>query len=547
VNSEAANDGGPIRRGDESSAARHGMLRSAGVVSVAVAISRVTGLMRESVLSGLFGASATFDAYVLGYRIPNLARDLFADGALSAAFVPTFTRYLATKTREEARQLSNITATFLVMAMAIICAAGVLAAPWFVTLFANDFHAVPGKYELAVELVRIMFPFLFLIALASQAQGILNACHSFGVPAVSSSLFNIGSIAFGLTLGFVFGPSLGVSKVHAMAWGVLFGGVAQVAFQLPSVWRAGFAFRPRFDFGHEGMRHILSLMGPAAIGSASVQINVLVNTSFAAGLRDASGHVMNGPVSWLSYAFRFMQLPIGLFGISIASASLPRIARSLVLADHKAFRETFSHSIVMMMLLTVPASVGLAVLGESMIGIVFEHGHFTAFDTHQTALALACYAIGLAAYSSVRLIAPAFYALGDARTPMLISIASVAVNGAVSYTCVRVLNLGHAGLALSLSVVSIFNAFALLFLLRPRVGGIGAGHIFACFLKISLAAALMGLVCAVFIRLTSFRTLHIALGIPLGAAVYYGIVSMLRIPELAEAREAILGPRRRPE
>ena len=199
-------------------------------------------------------------------------------------------------------------------------------------------------------------------------------------------------------------------------------------------------------------------MGPALIGNASGQINVLVNTNFAAGLRDASGHVMNGPVSWLAYAYRFFALPLGIFGVAIASAALPRISRSAAHRNFAEFRETLSRSIVMILLLTIPASVGLAMLGESMIGIVYQHGRFLAFDTHQTALALSCYAVGLAGYSALKLIAPAFYALGDSRTPMMVSMAAVLVNGASRIHMVRLVGFGHAGLAFSTSVVSTFSA-----------------------------------------------------------------------------------------
>jgi putative peptidoglycan lipid II flippase len=276
--------------------ARPGLLKSAGIVSAAVLVSRITGLARESVLSALFGAGATFDAYVLGYRIPNLARDLFAEGALASAFVPTFSRYLATHSHEETRELSDVMGTLVMIVVGALCVLGIVFSPVFVNLFASGFHAVPGKFELAVQLVRIMFPFLLLIALAGQAQGILNAHHQFGVPALSSSLFNVGSIVFGLAIG----HWTSVGAVQGMAYGILCGGMAQLCFQLPGVWRAGFAWRPRLNLGHEGVRHILKLMGPAVLAGASVQINLLVNTDFAAGLRDASGHALNGPVSWLS-------------------------------------------------------------------------------------------------------------------------------------------------------------------------------------------------------------------------------------------------------
>jgi len=517
-----------------------GLLQSAGIVSAAVATSRVTGLMRESVLGALFGAGASLDAFILGYRIPNLARDLFADGALSAAFVPTFSRYLATRSQAEARELSNIVATLLMVIVGGLCCLGMLASPLFVELFASGFHAVPGKFELAVQLVRIMFPFLLLVALAAQAQGILNTCHRFGVPAVSSSLFNVGSIATGLALGRWVGPKVGLSAVHCMAFGVLAGGAAQLAFQLPSVWRAGFGWKPQILWRHEGVWQILRLMGPAVIGGASVQVNVLINTMFAAGLRDASGHVMNGPVTWLNCAFRFMQLPIGVFGISLASAALPRLARSAAEGDIRAFRETLLQSLTTMALMTIPASVGLAVLGRSMIALVYQHGRFLAADTRQTALALACYALGLAAYASVRLLSPAFYALGDARTPMLVSIGSVGVNGAVSFATVRIFGLGHAGLALSLSAVSIFNSLTLLGFLARRLGGIGGRELALNCLKSLFASALMGLVCLGVLRVLPGPAASLLAGVPLGALVYYGVASVLGIRELDRVRDALL-------
>lgn len=525
-----------------------GLLKSAGVVSAGIMTSRISGLVRESVLSWLFGAGATYDAYVLGYRIPNLARELFAEGALSSALVPTFTRYLTTKGLKETRELSDITATMLIVVVGCVCAAGMLLSPVIVNLFAPGFHAVPGKWELAVSLVRVMFPFLLLLALASQAQGILYASNRFGIPAVSPSLFNVGSVLGGLALGYWFGPRLGITPVRGMAFGVVIGGGAQLAFQLPSLRRAGFGFRPRWNLRHEGVRHILGLMGPAVIGSASGQINTLVNTNFAAGLRDASGHVMNGPVSWLAYAWRFFMLPMGIFGVAIASATLPQISRSAAIRDLAAFRRTVSHSIVMILLLTIPSSVGLAVLGESMIGLVYQHGRFGAFDTHQTSLALTCYAAGLAGYSALKLIAPAFYALGDARTPMIVSLFSVVVNAAAAFTMVRVIGFGHAGLAFTASVVSTFTSVTLLLLLGAKIGGIEGPAMAGSIARIVAAAFVMGLVCHGIVVLTHSmpiapalaRIADIAIGVPAGAAVFYGAAAALRIAELEETRAAVM-------
>lgn len=524
------------------------VLKSAGTVSAGIMASRISGLVRESVLSWLFGAGATYDAYVLGYRIPNLARELFAEGALSSALVPTFTRYLTVEGHEETRELSDITGTMLFVVVGLVCAAGILLSPVIVNLFAPGFHAVPGKWELAVSLVRIMFPFLLLLALASQAQGLLYATHQFAVPAVSPALFNAGSVLGGLTLGYWLGPVLGISPVRGMAFGVVIGGAAQLVFQLPSLWRAGFGFRPRWNLNHEGVRQILALMGPAVIGSASGQINTLVNTNFAAGLRDASGHVMNGPVSWLSYAWRFFMLPLGVFGVAIASATLPHISRSAALKDFAEFRTTLSRSIVMILLLTIPSSVGLAVLGESMIALVYQHGRFHASDTRQTALALSCYAIGLAGYSVLKLIAPAFYALGDARTPMIVSMLSVLVNAAGAFTMVRIIGFGHAGLAFTASIVATFTSVTLLFLLRGRIGGIEGRAMAASLVRILCAAGVMGVICrevtivshALPVPAIVSRIADVVIGIPAGAATFYGVASAMRVPELAQTRDTLL-------
>lgn len=526
-----------------------GLLKSAGTVSAGVMTSRITGLVRESVLSWLFGAGATFDAYVLGYRIPSLARELFAEGALSSAFVPTFTQYLATKGHAETRELSNITATVVIVLASMVCALGMLFSPAIVDLFAPGFHAIPGKWELAVSLVRTMFPFLLLITLAAQAQGILYASGRFGIPAVSSSLFNVGSVLSGLALGYWFGRYLGISPVRGMALGVVIGGGAQLAFQLPAVWREGFAWRPRWNLRHKGVRQILALMGPAVIGNASGQINVLVNTNFAAGLRDASGHVMNGPVSWLAYAYRFFLLPVGVFGVAIASATLPRISRSAAARNLAEFRRTLARSIVMILLLTIPCSVGLAIFGESIVGIVYQHGRFREFDTHQTSVALACYAAGLAGYSALKLIAPAFYALGDSRTPMMVSMAAVLVNGLAAFTMVRGIGFGYAGLALTASVVSTFTSLTLLLLLRGKIGGIEGREMLMSLAKILGAAAVMGLVCRAVVLASHrlpiapllSRIADVAIGIPVGAGTFYIAAAALRIPELHDTREALAG------
>jgi putative peptidoglycan lipid II flippase len=524
------------------------LARSAGVASAAIFLSRITGLVRESVMGALFGAggSPVMDAFIMGFRIPNLTRDLFAEGALSSAFVPTFTKYLATKGKDEARHLYNLVATTLMLIVGVICLLGIIFSPQLVELMASSFHKIPGKFELTVTMTRIMFPFLLLVALAAQAMGVLNACNLFGIPALSSVCFNVGSVVFGVILGRFFG----LDPILGMAWGVVIGGLLQLGSQVPGLIREGFRFSPAWDFSHPGLRTILRLMGPAILGNASVQINVLINSNFATGLTDASGHAMNGPVVWLNNAFRFMQLPLGLFGVAIASATLPSISRSAAAHNMDEFRQTIRRALSLVMLLTIPSAAGLVVLGSSMIGVVYQHRRFLASDTEQTAIALSCYAIGLTGYSAVKILAPAFYALNDARTPMNVSLASVAVNFVTAYTMIHVLHLGVAGLALSTSIVAMVNFAVLLMFLRLRIGGVD-GHALAInFVKILAASIVMAVVCwAVSSGMNHWlgigfkaRILNLALSIPAAGAAFYGVCYGLKVPELQDAERSLAGP-----
>ena len=329
-------------------------------------------------MASVFGAGAEFDAFIIGFRIPNLTRDLFAEGALSSAFVPTFTRYLTTRSKAEAQELYQLVSTALVLVVGCFCLLGMLFTPLLVNLLAAGFHAVPGKFELAVEMTRIMFPFLLLVALAAQSMGALNALGAVWRSRLVVDLLQPRLVVFGLAIGRFVLPRFGIvgltGMAFGMAWGVVAGGALQLLFQAPSLWRHGFHFLPRVDWSHEGLRTMLRLMGPAILGNASVQINVMVNSNFAAGLTDVAGHVLNGPLVWLNCAFRFMQLPLGLFGVSIASATLPAISRSAATHDMDEFRTTLAKSLAMVLLLTVPSSAALIVLGRSMIAVIYQSG-----------------------------------------------------------------------------------------------------------------------------------------------------------------------------
>ncbi len=526
------------------------VVRSAGIVSAAVLMSRLTGLLREIVMARLFGAGMAYDAFLLAFRIPNLTRDLFAEGALSSAFVPTFTEYLSRKGKRDAAELANLVATTLMIVVGGLCVLGMVFSPALVGLLAPGWAASdPGKFALAVKMTRLMFPFLLLVALAAQAMGVLNACDQFGIPALASSFFNLGSLGFGLVIGYWVGPRVGLLPIEGMAYGVVLGGALQLFGQVPSLRRRGFHLRLKLAWSHPGLRHIIRLMGPAIIGSAAVQINVMVNTNFASLIVDPQ-RGPDGPVSWLSYAFRFMQLPLGLFGVAIASATLPSVSRSAALGDLEQYRRTLARSLGMVFLLTVPSSVGLAVLGEPMIGAIYEGGQFQPYDTSQTALALAAYAVGLAGYAAVKVLSPAFYALSDARTPMLVSLGSILVNYVVAVTLTRWAGWGHTGLALATSAVTLFSSVALFWILRNRISGIHGRALAASIAKISLAAAIMGAAVAfashtagAWIGVSRLaRLANLAVSVPLGIGVFYLVCRLIKVAEMEAAVRALSVP-----
>ena len=515
-------------------------------MSFAVALSRVSGLVREMVMSRLFGSTMPYDAYRIGFQIPNLTRDLFAEGALSSAFVPAFTESLQNKGREDAARLANLVATTLILVVGLICALGAIFSKEMVNLAVPGFKNTPGKLELAAHLTSIMFPFLLLVALAAQAMGILNSLKQFAVPALSSTFFNIGSVIVGVIAGPWLGPRFGITAIEGMAWGVLAGGALQLGFQIPALIKAGFIFKPTFDFSDPGLRHILIMMGPAILGNAATQINVLVNSNIASELIDPVRGA-NGSVSWLNYAFRFMQLPLGLFGVAIASATLPAVSRSAAAENWDEFRRTLSRSLGLVFLLTIPSSAGLVLLGHSMIGAIYQGGQFNAYDTQQTGLALSCFAAGLTGYSALKVLSPAFYALKDSRTPMLVSLGSVIVNYALARIMVDVFDMKHAGLAISTSGIALFSSITLFLLMRKRMGGL-YGRMLRTSLSTALAATLArGVVVWLIVRAMDQVPFlaQLAAAIPAGAIVFYFAARALGVEELAMATDAMAGPLKR--
>ena len=496
--------------------------------------SRILGVVREQVLAALFGAGNAMDAYNVAFRIPNLVRDLFAEGAMSSAFVPTFTRHLTSSGKEAAWRLGNNIVNALIVITGLIVVLGIVFAEPIVTAFAGDYAAVPGKLELTILLTRIMLPFLTFVALAAAVMGMLNALHQFFIPALSPAMFNVATIVCALTLVPVM-SSLGLPPIAAIAIGTLVGGVAQLALQWPLLRRQGFSYRPILDWGDAGLRRVLTLMGPGTLGLAATQVNVFVNTVLATG----EG---TGAVSFLNYAFRLMYLPIGLFGVSIGTATLPAVSRHAAEHDNAAVRSTIADSMTLMMLLNVPATVGLMVLATPIVRVIFERGAFTPDATVATAAALRFYAVGLLGYSVVRIASPTFYAIGENRTPVKVSAATVIVNAGLNIMLVRVM--GFRGLALGTSIAALFNAALLMILLRRKLEGLEGPRVFASFLRILVASAAMGAAAAgVDVALGTWlpgtslvlQIVRLSAAIGVALAVLAAGAHLLRIREFGEA------------
>jgi putative peptidoglycan lipid II flippase len=460
------------------------LARSAGITGAATLTSRILGLARDQVLAAFFGAGSDMDAFVVAFRIPNLVRDLFAEGAMSAAFVPTFTRRLTLHGKDDAWRLGNnlINALLLVTGAAVV--AGFVFARPLVTAYAGDFDRVPGKLELTILLTRIMLPFLTMVSIAAACMGMLNSLHHYFMPALSPAMFNIATIVGAIGLVPLM-PAFGTPPITAIAVAALVGGALQIAIQWPSLRREGFRYRPVLDMRDPGLHQVLVLMGPGTIGLAATQVSLFVNTLLATS-QEA------GAVSWLAYAFRLMYLPIGLFGVSIATATLPAVSRYAAADDMAGTRRVVAQALGMTTVLCLPATFGLVALAEPIVRLLFERGRFSAADTASTAAALRWYAVGLLGYASVRVSSPIFYAIRQNRVPVVVSLCTIAVSIVVNVVLVRVM--GFRGLALGTSLAVLANGGALLLLLHRKLGGIELGPLALTFVKTIAAGSVMAAV-----------------------------------------------------
>jgi len=506
--------------------------KAAGIIGVAVMCSRLLGLAREQICAALFGGGGAMDAFTAAFRIPNLLRDLFAEGALSTAFVTTFSKTIARGGDAAAWRLANKVSTLTVIVLSAICVLGIVFSPQLVATLAPGFD--PGKAALTATLTRIMFPFILLVSLAALVMGMLNAKNVFAMPAMASSFFNIGSILGGVLLGGWLDPHFGPRALTGLAIGTLLGGALQLGVQLPRLRRLGYHFQPDFAWRDAGVSAILALMGPSVIAASTTQFNVLVNSMFASTLGD-------GPIFWLSIAFRLMQLPLGLFGVALGTVTLPLLSRLAVSGDMTAFRDELARAMRLAFLLTVPSAVGLMMLAEPIISVLYQHGRFDAHQTAEAAGALRFYAIGLCGYAALKVLVNAFYALDRRKTPMLVSFAAVALNLLFNWIFTFRLGWGHRGLAFSTGCVASFNFLLLYGLMRQRLRRLETRRMLAMLLKVAVASAALAAICwtsqhwllaewATQAFLSKLGSL--LLTVVVGVLVFLGCGAALRIEEL---------------
>lgn len=480
-----------------SSPRKNSFARSAGIVSLGVMGSRVLGLVREKVIAYYFASGIGGDAIYAAFRIPNLLRDLFAEGAMSKAFITTFTDAEIKDGSDVAWQLANRTLNLLGLVLAIITCLGILAAPQIVDLMLagkgfdtvldpNVHFGFADKRELTVYLTRIMFPFLMLVSFAAIAMGVLNSKGIFGIPAWASSFFNVTALIVGVA-GYYLSPDFDLHPTTGMAVGFLAGGAMQFFVQIPSMYKIGFRYRPLISFSDPRVRQIIRLMAPAMLGAAALQVNIFANAYFAS--------YGEGWLTWITRAFRLLHLPIGIFGVAISTVALPDLAKHVASGEIESFRQSFSRALRLVFFLAIPSTFGLLILAEPICRLIFEGGAAGNMDTVQTANALFYYAFGLCGYSAVKIATDGFFAFKDTKTPVKVSLLTIALNIFLNYFFIMQLGLDHRSLALSTAITITLNFTILIFLLRKKTGRIGGMELAQTNLKVSIASMLLALAC----------------------------------------------------
>ncbi len=452
---------------------------AAGIVAFGTLISRVLGFIRDMILANLFGATIAADAFYVAFRIPNMLRELFAEGSMSAAFIPVFTEYLTKKSRSEAKELASAAFTTLLLFVCIVVTFGILFSPTLIRSIAPGFIQDTYKFSLTVSMTRIMFPFLLFISLAALAMGILNSTRRFAPPALASGVFNVVSILF----VFGFTPFL-PEPVYGAAIGVALGGLAQFLVQVPALYQEGFplSFRRPIRPLHPGVVQMGKLLLPTTLGLSVTQINVLVNTLLASFLAA-------GSVTYLYFGMRLIHFPLGIFAVALSTAILPTLSAQAAKGETEGLRQTFSFGLRLVFFITFPAMMGLILFRVPIVHLLFEHGEFGRIATLGTASAVLFYSIGLWAFAGIRIVVPVFYSLQDTKTPVKIGMVAVVANLILNLILMGPLQ--HGGLALATSLSAILNFSLLLLILRKRIGRIDGKRILNSHLKVLLASAIL--------------------------------------------------------
>jgi putative peptidoglycan lipid II flippase len=505
---------------------KRSVTKAAGQISIATTGSRVLGLIRDILLAKIFGATGSTDAFFVAFRIPNLFRELFAEGSMSAAFIPVFTESLTKEGSAEAKKLASSVFAFLLSVLSLLCVVGIIFAPAIVTVIAPGFLKDQEKFSLTVTLTRFMFPFLFFVSLAAFAKGILNSLRSFLVPALAPMFLNISIIFSALFLS----PRFEVPLI-AIALAVTAGGALQVIIQIPDLIKKKFLVPPLLLFSHPGLKKILRLLLPAVVGMGVQQINILIATVFVS-------YLSGGSVTYLYYSMRFVHLPIGIFGVAMATAVLPSLSEQATKGDSEAMKETFSFSLRLLFFITLPAMAGLISLSEPIIHVFLLRGEFTPLAVSETAYALICYTSGLWAFVGYRVVVSVFYSFQDTKTPVKIAVLSILAN--IIFCLVLIKPMRHGGLALANALAQTMNFLVLFYLLRDRLGRIDGRNILRSFIKVSIASMIMGLIGWHTIKgdiwIESGRTLEKAAilsgVIALCAGIYFSIMYMMKSEEL---------------
>jgi len=486
-------------------------------------LSRITGLLRETIKATAFGAGLQMDAFEAAFRLPNLLRRLFAEGAFAQAFVPILAEYRRRRGIEATRTLVGNIGTLLAVVLIVLSVAGSLAAPWLVYLLAGGFARTPGKVELTAEMIRIVFPYILFVSLVSLAGGVLNVFRRFAIPAFTPVMLNLSVIGAAVFLARFVDP-----PILALAWGVAIGGLAQLLLQIRPLLAIGMLPKPGFHWRDEGVRRVLLAMGPAVIGVSAAQISALINTQLAALLGD-------GRISWITYADRLMEFPSALLGVALGTILLPSLAQHHSDADSAQYSALLDWGLRLAVLLALPAAVALAILALPLVSTLYQYGRFTVTDVLQTRLALLGYSVGLPALILVKILAPGFYARQVMNTPVKIAFFTVLITQTLAVLFAWPLGLEQAGLTLATSIGAFFNAGLLLLLLR-RSGYYRPQPGWPVFLaKVAVAVVLLAIVLGLMMGVGAawltagvvHKVSRLALVIAAGGVVYFGTLYAL--------------------